>query len=62
MVVPVYGSGDFVVTCDPNSSYKHYYGVTLAGVVGSPGGDGHAEISPTMTDASINVYDIIKNK
>lgn len=31
MGVPVYGSGDFVVTGDPNSSDKHYYGVTVAG-------------------------------
>ena len=27
MGVPVYGSGDFVVTGDPNSSDKHYYDV-----------------------------------
>ena len=62
MGVPVYGSGDFVVTGDPNSSDKHYYGVTVAGGVGTPGGEVHAEISTTKTDASINVFDIIKKK
>lgn len=62
MGVPVYGSGDFVVTGDPNSSDKHYYGVTVAGGVGTPGGEVHAEISITKTDASINVFDIIKKK
>ncbi len=36
MGVPVYASGDFVVTGDPNSSDKHYYGVTVAGGVGTP--------------------------
>ena len=62
MGVPVYASGDFVVTGDPNSSDKHYYGVTVAGGVGTPGGEVHAEISTTKTDASINVFDIIKKK
>ena len=62
MGVPVYASGDFVVTGDPNSSDKHYYGVTVAGGVGTPGGEVHAEISNTKTDASINVFDIIKKK
>ena len=62
MGVPVYGSGDFVVTGDPNSSDKHYYGVTVAGGVGTTGGEVHAEISTTKTDASINVFDIIKKK
>ena len=62
MGVPVYGSGDFVVTDDPNSSDKHYYGVTVAGGVGTPGGEVHAEISTTKTYASINVFDIIKKK
>ena len=62
MGVPVYGSGDFVVTGDPNSSDKHYYGVTVAGGVGTPGGEVHAESSTTKTDASINVFDIIKKK
>lgn len=62
MGVPVYASGDFVVTGDPNSSDKHYYGVTVAGGVGTPGGEVHAEISITKTDASINVFDIIKKK
>ena len=62
MGVPVYASGDFVVTGDPNSSDKHYYGVTVAGGVGTPGGKVHAEISTTKTDASINVFDIIKKK
>ena len=62
MGVPVYGSGDFVVTGDPNSSDKHYYGVTVAGGVGTPGGEVHAEISIIKTDASINVFDIIKKK
>ena len=62
MGVPVYGSGDFVVTGDPNSSDKHYYGVTVAGGVGTPGGEVHAEISTTKTYASINVFDIIKKK
>ena len=59
MGVPVYASGDFVVTGDPNSSDKHYYGVTVAGGVGR---EVHAEISTTKTDASINVFDIIKKK
>lgn len=59
MGVPVYGSGDFVVTGDPNSSDKHYYGVTVAGGVGR---EVHAEISTTKTDASINLFDIIKKK
>ena len=62
MGVPVYASGDFVVTGDPNSSDKHYYGVTVAGGVGTPGGEVHAEISTTKTYASINVFDIIKKK
>ena len=62
MGVPVYGSGDFVVTGKPNSSDKHYYGVTVAGGAGTPGGEVHAEISTTKTDASINVFDIIKKK
>lgn len=58
MGVPVYGSGDFVIVGDPNSTGKHYYGVTIAGGIGTPGAEGHAEISDTKTDVSINIYDV----
>ena len=61
--VPLYASGDMVLVGDVNGNSDNlYYGVNTAIGIGTPGAEGHAEISYTGTLWSVNMHDLLNNK